>query len=179
MYCTDILKEEHEVILAVLNAFDKQAKQINELSSVNHDTISKYLDFFRNFADKCHHLKEEDTLFPRMNERGMPSEGGPIGVMLYEHELGRNYLKNIDELNNNLNTDKASIDSLVSNIHGYYELLTGHIYKENNILFGMANNVLTDEDNKELLEAFENKEKIELGEGFHEKYKKLAEELVR
>jgi hemerythrin-like domain-containing protein len=179
MYCTDILKQEHEVILGVLNSFDKEAKHIYETATVDHVRISKYLDFLRNFADKCHHLKEEDTLFPKMNERGMPSEGGPIGVMLYEHEIGRKYLQNIDDLNNKTGTDTATINSIVSNIHGYYELLTGHIFKENNILFEMANNILTDEDNKNLLETFEHKEKNELGEGFHEKYKQLAEELVK
>ena len=42
-----------------------------------------------------------------------------------------------------------------ANIHGYSELLQGHIYKENNMLFRMADNALSDSDQQSLLQQFE------------------------
>jgi hypothetical protein len=45
--------------------------------------------FFQQFADQCHHAKEEDVFFPVLKQRGIPEQGGPIGVMLHEHDLGR------------------------------------------------------------------------------------------
>jgi hypothetical protein len=53
--------------------------------------------FFRNFADRCHHSKEEDELFPKMVEHGIPKEGGPIGVMLMEHDQGRAFVRGMSE----------------------------------------------------------------------------------
>lgn len=50
------------------------------------------MDFIRNFADRCHRAKEEDQLFVRMQDRGSPFEGGPIAVMLMEHEEGRRHI---------------------------------------------------------------------------------------
>jgi hemerythrin-like domain-containing protein len=55
----------------------------------------KALDFIRHFADECHHFKEEQVLFPAMEEHGIPKEGGPIGMMLIEHEEGRGYVRDM------------------------------------------------------------------------------------
>jgi hemerythrin-like domain-containing protein len=40
-------------------------------------------------------------------------------------------------------------------MNGYADLLTNHISKENNILFRMADKVLSDDEQKRLLESFE------------------------
>ena len=45
--------------------------------------------FIKGFVDGCHHKKEEGALFPAMQAAGIPGEGGPVGVMLTEHEEGR------------------------------------------------------------------------------------------
>jgi hemerythrin-like domain-containing protein len=62
---------------------------------VRPDLFRQGVDFVRNFADRCHHAKEEENLFPRMEARGVPRDGGPIGVMLFEHEEGRAYVRAI------------------------------------------------------------------------------------
>ncbi len=49
------------------------------------------------FADQCHHGKEEDLLFPAMEAAGIPRESGPIGVMLEEHNIGRQYVRGMAE----------------------------------------------------------------------------------
>ncbi len=45
--------------------------------------------FFREFADRCHHGKEEDMLFEVMIESDFNREAGPVAVMLYKHDVGR------------------------------------------------------------------------------------------
>jgi len=57
-------------------------------------------------------------------------------------------------------------------------LLRAHIDKEDNVLFPMADQLLTAADQKELTEAFEKVEAEEIGEGVHDKYHQLAHELA-
>ncbi len=60
----------------------------------------------------------------------------------------------------------------------YIELLRQHIQKEDNVLFRMAEQLLTQEDDKRLTEGFEAIEREEIGEGVHEKYHRWAHELA-
>ncbi len=62
---------------------------------------------------------------------------------------------------------------------GYVDLLRGHIAKENNVLFPMANRVIPPDVQTEIVEKFELIEMEETGEGVHEKYHALAEKLER
>jgi hemerythrin-like domain-containing protein len=94
---TEELKEEHKVILRMLKILDKAAQNLEEGKEVHAKVFKKAVDFIRNFANRCHHSKEEDTLFPMMEKYGIPREGGPLGVMLYEHTLGRNFVKGLAE----------------------------------------------------------------------------------
>ena len=87
---TEVLKQEHRVIENVLDALERLAKAAETSALAEWE---KAIDFARNFADKCHHLKEENLLFPALEERGIPREGGPIGMMLAEHEEGRGYVR--------------------------------------------------------------------------------------
>ena len=81
----EILMDEHRVIERVLDAFERMLS----LGVIDKAFTIKALDFFRQFADGCHHHKEEEQLFPAMESAGTPVEAGPIGCMLHEHELGR------------------------------------------------------------------------------------------
>jgi hemerythrin-like domain-containing protein len=168
---TEILKEEHEIIKRNLNVLEIACQKIKRNEKVSLDLFKKSVDFIKNFADKCHHAKEEECLFPLLERRGIPREFGPIGVMLTEHDMGRNFVKGVvDGINKN---NKKTI---VENSLAYIQLLRDHIEKENNILFQMADSILTENDNEKLLKEFEKVEK-KMGKGVHEKYERLIEEL--
>ena len=72
---TEALKHDHRIIEKVLTVLEKVSQNPREASL---DKWEKAIDFIRNFADKCHHLKEEKILFPAMEEHGIAREGGPI-----------------------------------------------------------------------------------------------------
>ncbi|MFZ4726038.1 MAG: hemerythrin domain-containing protein, partial [Paludibacter sp.] len=90
MKAIEILVKEHDSILKMI---DVTQHLLADKSTVNIDHVEQIIDFVRNFADKYHHLKEEDVLFMELEKHGMPREGGPVGVMLLEHDEGRNYIK--------------------------------------------------------------------------------------
>ncbi len=179
MSATAILRHEHDIILLVLRGVERGAASLDDTLKADPDWLDTLVDFFRNFTDRCHHAKEERYLFVSMEERGVPREGGPIGVMLREHEQGRTFVRAIAEAAPTAKSgDAAGRDAAKSNLLAYAELLRAHIAKENDVLFPMADQVLTAEDQTRLEEAFERVEAEEMGEGTHERYHELAHELA-
>ena len=93
----------------------------------------------KNFADGCHHKKEEGVLFVALVENGMSKEAGPVAVMLAEHEEGRRLTCAMREGAERVQAgDQTAISQVVQNALGYATLLRQHIQKEDRILFPMA-----------------------------------------
>lgn len=179
MKATDVLKHEHKIALAVLEGAEREARNIQANGTVDTEKAGKMIDFFRIFLDKCHHAKEERQLFPALQRHGMPGDGGPIAVMLHEHEMGRSEVRVLTaELEKYSNGDLGAAASLAAHLLTYVDLLHSHIEKENNVLFEMADKLLTPEDQAALCQAFDVLETEEIGEGVHEQYHQLAHELA-
>jgi len=175
----EALKQEHKIILVVLTAAEKQVRAIEAAGKVDGERTDKILEFFRNFTDRCHHTKEEKRLFVTLEARGMRHDAGPIAVMLAEHQHGRNRLKAVnDALIKARAGDRQMIKQVRENLAAYVKLLKEHIIKEDNVLFVMAEKMLTPQDQKSLAAAFEKVEAGEMGDGLHEKYHQLAHELA-
>lgn len=165
---TEQLKAEHEGIKLALKILEAVCRKIETRDKVDPKDLADILEFITVFADKCHHGKEEDLLFPAMVEAGVPREGGPIEVMLAEHNEGRGYVRQMKE---------AQGKEFVEPARNYINLLTQHIDKEDNILYMIADMHLAEEKQKGLLEQFEKVEKEKIGEGKHEEFHKLLEKL--
>lgn len=180
MTATDILKEEHRAIERMLAVLETAAERLDAGERVRPGLFTEAVDFVRTFADRCHHGKEEETLFPRLEERGVPKEGGPLGVMLHEHDIGRAYIRAIDgAIPAYEEGDEAAVRIISENVRGYKELLSEHIWKEENVLFPMAEQVLDAEDQQELEERFGQVETEVIGRGVHERYHELLEKAER
>jgi hemerythrin-like domain-containing protein len=168
---TEILREEHEHILVMLDVVGTVCDRLERGEKVDNTHLAQIIDFIRGFADGCHHAKEEHVLFPALEAAGIPREGGPIGVMLNEHVMGRNFVKNMDGALGRMGAgDSAAARLFVGNARGYAQLLANHIHKENNVLFVMADQHLTEKDQERVGAGFERVEREETGEGVHEKY---------
>ncbi len=172
----DVLKSEHRVIERVLDA----TEQMLDAGRIEKPFFTGVIDFVRNFADGCHHLKEEEQLFPMLEQAGVPSRNGPIGCMLHEHEMGRSLVraveKNLDEAVAGRST---AVDAVRAAARDYIDLLRQHIMKEDQVLFEMARRVLSDEDRHALKRAYKQIEHSPAAEGKHERYLRLADDLCR
>jgi len=174
MKSTSALIKDHESITLMMNIMNSISDDIQKNNVLNIEHIEKVIEFLKVFADKCHHGKEEKLLFPELEHCGIPKENGPIGVMLYEHQIGRGYIKSInDALEKYKEGDKKAMYQITDEMKKYINLLTSHIYKENNILFPMADNVLTNELDDRLFEKYQKLESEEIGSGKHEEFHKM------
>lgn len=180
MKATDELKAEHEGIERMLAIVDKAALRLQAGKDVPADVFTNALDFLRNFADKCHHGKEEMELFPAMQKAGIPRQAGPIGVMLAEHEQGRAYLKSMAAASERFAAhDTSAAAPLAEAARGYVALLRGHIQKENNVLFPMADAAVPAAEMARLSGAFERIETEIMGPGVHERYHHMLDTMEK
>jgi hemerythrin-like domain-containing protein len=174
---TTILVHEHDLILQALDALETILSRLEAGGAPDPAYFEKAVEFLKTFADKCHHGKEEDLLFKAMVNRGFPLQGGPIGVMLSEHETGRAFIRGMADATARLGADSSAARQVIDSGRGYIQLLRAHIAKENTILFPMADRVLTPEDQAGLAVAFDRFEAQETGAGVHEASLALLEAL--
>lgn len=171
---TKILSEEHQFILKVIGALNRECDAIDNGKILDKNFFEKAIDFIRNYADKFHHAKEEDILFKELCKDDVNMHCNPTEQMLYEHDLGRNFVKGMEQALKENNKKK-----ILENARGYTQLLQDHIYKEDNILYPMADEALNDKTQKSMLEKFKQAESKRFTKGTKEKYLGLANEFEK
>jgi hemerythrin-like domain-containing protein len=155
MTATTALRSEHDHILAMIACLVSACKAAEIDDRFDPDTFRQGHDFIQNYADAWHHAKEEDLLFPALEAAGMPRGGGPIAMMLSEHVLGRTYVRQIGKnLEAATDGDNSAIQTVLRFTLAYADLLTQHIQKENNILFNMADQILSPEEQARLQQEY-------------------------
>lgn len=175
----ETLMNEHRVIERVLDGLVAFADEVRRKGTTEKDELGRFVTFIREFADACHHGKEEDILFAAMVQHGFPRNGGPLAVMLHEHDQGRalvRILKSRVEQPEAWNEGDRQEIAEVAN--GFAELLRGHIHKEDAVLYPMAEQHLPPEAIEAVGMACERYEQDESRAGAHERLHALAEELV-
>lgn len=178
MNATEQLRAEHDGILTMLEILEEICERMTAGKKANLDHLEKIVEFLSVFADQCHHGKEEGLLFPALEKAGIPREGGPIGVMLTEHDHGREHIRNMRKALAELKEGREGEERFVEAATGYIELLRNHIQKENNVLFIMAEKSLSESEQESLLDQFETLEKEKIGIGRHEAFHRLMDELA-
>jgi hemerythrin-like domain-containing protein len=172
---TQDLRKEHDAILHVLKIMDAMISDDKKEETEMLQYLREVVNFLKIFADKCHHGKEENHLFVELEKHGLPNQGGPIGVMLHEHNQGREYIALMNKC-----LETKDVKAFIAAAANYRDLLRNHIEKENNVLFVMADKLLDEARQDELFETFEQHEETIIGHGIHEelhaKIHKWAEE---
>jgi hemerythrin-like domain-containing protein len=174
------LKMEHDAVKTTLQILDRICSEAEKTGEIpNPDHLAQLIEFFRTFVDKCHHGKEEALLFPALEEVGVSREGGPIGVMLKEHQQGCDLVAKMDAaLSKYSGGNREVVPDLIQYARAYIALLNQHIDKENNVLFPMADKYLSSEKQAELWEGFESIETEKIGAGKHEAFHRMIASLV-
>jgi len=156
MTATTALRSEHNHILAMIACLRAACDAAEECGELDVAFFQSGVEFIRNYADAWHHAKEEELLFPALEASGMPRDGGPIAVMLHEHEIGRSYVRQIaDNLNAAGNGDDAARAAVLRFTLAYADLLTQHIQKENGVLFNMADQFLPRDEQMRLEQEYQ------------------------
>ncbi len=119
------LVDEHVLIKRLLALIPMIVDYIESSIEVDKDLVLKCVDFIRTYADKYHHMKEEDILFKSVDEKAEI-----IQVMYKDHDTGRNHIRQVVE-----GTERGNKAQIKEHLLGYRDLLTQHIKKEDEILY--------------------------------------------
>lgn len=177
MNTIEILMEEHNNIKVLLEIVRKANLQLINGEKVNDEDFRDIIYFIRNYADSHHHQKEEIFLFNRMIEEiGPTAEKLVKHGMLVEHDLGRLYVKQLEEALDKYKEGNEDFKlDIIGNAFSYTDLLSRHIFKEDNVAYKFAERELPkdliDRINKECLDFEENNNDVK------EKCLKLLEKL--
>lgn len=179
MDAIETLMNEHRMIERVLDGLVGFAEEVQRKGTTDAPELGRFVTFVREFADACHHGKEENILFSAMVEHGFPRDGGPIAVMLQEHDQGRGLVAILkaraEQAEPWSDTDRQQIAQVA---RGFSALLHAHIHKEDAILYPMAEQHLPPAALAQVSQDCERFEEQQTGSGTHERLHALAEELV-
>ncbi|MBU5677109.1 hemerythrin domain-containing protein [Alkaliphilus sp. MSJ-5] len=179
MKAVQTLRDEHQNILRMLKVVKGLCIHTFNTKEVYYKGYYDAIDFIRNYADKFHHGKEEEILFEKMSsELGPAIKQGPIFGMLAEHDLGRLFVKNLENalIESEKGNDNAKVD-IIANATAYTDLLYRHIDKEDNAIFNFAESQLKAEIHEQLNVEFEKAKERLNSDDTERKYVALLEEL--
>lgn len=173
------LLAEHEAVRTTLQILKRIGQDVAKTGKIpNPEHLDPLFNFFVTFVDRCHHSKEEELLFPALEEVGVSREGGPVGVMLKEHQQGRDLVTKMKTaLAKYKSGDKDAAQEFAQYANDYTTLLDFHIDKENNVLFPMAMKHLPESKMIELKKGFDRIEIDKIGAGKHEAFQKMIESM--
>ena len=86
---TASLRRDHDLIEKVIKSMEITIQLLENGKQIPESILNPVIDFSKNFTDVCHHSKEENALFPALEQAGMPRNMGPIAIMLMDHERSR------------------------------------------------------------------------------------------
>lgn len=154
MKAIDLLMEEHRAFEDVLTALEAAARRVRDGEGIPAGTFEDLLLFCRKFTEGCHHVNEEELLFPALAAHGLTPDLTPMSALAAQHESGRAFLAELQTAYDRL---LAGDDCARSEVYvlsrEYVEMLREHIWIENHYYRSPAAEALTDEENERLATA--------------------------
>ena len=148
----ELLMDDHQAAEKVIAALERG---FQSSSGPDPALVGAAIDFFTVYLEGCHHQKEERHLFPLLESRGLPRQGGPLGVMLSEHEENRRLLGQFESIGRAFaKGERDQIEPLKQVFRAYASLMKQHFWKENDILYPMGLRVLRPTDDEALVAGF-------------------------
>lgn len=173
------MMDEHRHILQVLEALERYAAKVEREGKIDPSLLGQFVDFIANFADAYHHAKEEDVLFKHMELHGFSRQMGPVAVMLYEHDQGRSLVAQMRQAAQDPPGAPEAIQRVVRSIRDYIALLRQHIYKEDHILYPMAQTNIPPADMEAFKQEFRQVEERKVASGEPNRLMNLKETLIK
>lgn len=148
------LKNEHPPLLNKLAELLQICMKIENGENMRENFVKlrpSVIEFFDELEP--HSEREEGVLFEMMAAY-IGRETGPIAVMEYEHDRAKSligtFLKNTENGSDGYSEDQMKEGAALVKEANY--TLVDHFSKEENVLFPMAERMLTEEEKRELLE---------------------------
>jgi hemerythrin-like domain-containing protein len=147
---------EHRLIERMIRLLKHQLEKVRRLKTADPVFIDIAVDFIKNYADRCHHGKEEDILFRDLAKKGLSDEHrGIMDELIEEHARARKAAKNLlDAEERYLKGDAAALHDIVDSITWLVSFYPIHIEKEDRQFFMPVMSYLTKQEQDAMLQEF-------------------------
>jgi hemerythrin-like domain-containing protein len=164
MKCTDLLMQDHKIIVRALEILQEMATRVEAGRTVDAKDIETIVGFLRAFEDNYHQTKEESALFPELMRTTVGNESR-LRHMIFEHDQERSLVQGLEDA---LHTQKGK--DFVHFANSLVELIRTHIQKEDDILFPIADEALSKEQDESITSLFD---KFEIDAGYFTDLRRL------
>ncbi|HEX9949480.1 MAG TPA: hemerythrin domain-containing protein [Thermodesulfobacteriota bacterium] len=164
---------EHRLIERMVGVLREEMHSIKEKNQVHVERIDSGVDFFRTYADQCHHGKEEDILFRDLAKKRLSPEHKKImDELIQEHVFGRETVGRLSGAKERYGKgDTAALNEIIGILEKLVEFYPIHIAKEDQRFFMPCMEYFGKGERDAMLqECWEFDKKL-----IHEKYRQLVE----
>jgi hemerythrin-like domain-containing protein len=168
---------EHRLIERMVSLIAGELKRVPETSRANVEFLMAVVDFFRTYADRTHHGKEENILFKELAKKQLSEEHTRImNELIEEHVVGR---KLVTDLANAVGSHRGSSANAFKGIKACLEELVAfypaHIEKEDRHFFYPCLEYLSKQEQDSMLQEFWEFDRKMI----HERYQRIVEEMEK
>ncbi len=167
--------QEHRLIERMINILKKEMAWIRRGVQPNTRLIDQCIDFFRNYADRCHEGKEEFILFRELAKKSLLEEHRNIlNELIQEHIEARSLVNVLEEANHRflIKGDRSADQIIISTLNRMTSFYPKHIEKEDNQLFNSVLDYFNQNEIEAMLREFDELEKRII----HDKYNQIVSE---
>jgi hemerythrin-like domain-containing protein len=147
---------EHRLIERMIRLLKQQLEKVGSQKKADPVFIDVAVDFIKNYADRCHHGKEEDILFRDLAKKDLSDQHrGIMEELLDEHDRARKATKSLlDAKGRYLMGDAGALHDIVDAITWLVNFYPVHIEKEDRLFFRPVMDYLTKQEQDAMLQEF-------------------------
>jgi hemerythrin-like domain-containing protein len=173
-----LLMKEHRLIERMIPLIEKTIQKSKETHKIDVKFITISIEFFRNYADKTHHGKEEDILFESLKKIQISMEHKKTMEQLIEdHKTSRAIIAELEDANSQYaNGNESVIGIIQEKLRQLTILYPRHIEIEDKQFFFPIMDYFTRKESDDMIQQFFDFDKNMIHEYFHqiiEKQEKL------
>ncbi|MEM3006703.1 MAG: hemerythrin domain-containing protein [Candidatus Nitrosotenuis sp.] len=153
MSATEILRQDHLKIKRLEKLIDKCYKELYAGKDIPLSDIEKINYVISEFLDSIHYSREEDSYFACVASYDKLKD--EIRKFMIEHEFSRRIAKNIAKYLQDWKDGKDAREQVARYLRTYVIYLGDHLNKEEEFFKKAQNEILSQEEEKEMYEQFQ------------------------
>ncbi len=166
---------EHRLIERLVKLLGSALSDMKQTSKANSEFLTVVTDFFRTYADRTHHGKEEDILFRELEKKPLSAEHKKImGELIEQHMRARKLVTSLIDANQKYKQgNQGSLKDILEPLTELVNFYPAHIEIEDKHFFFPVLDYFTPQEQDTMLQEFwEFDRKL-----IHEKYQKIVDGL--
>ena len=167
---------EHRLIEKLAAAAQQEIGVMQAQRQANTLLIDTLVDFFRTYADRTHHGKEEEILFRDLAKKELsPEDARLMQELIEEHKFGRQTVSELVQAKADyMDGREGALQNILDKMTALLGFYPAHIAKEDKVFFPNSERYFSEEEQAAMLAEFWEFDRYMI----HEKYRAVVAALT-